>query len=205
MSTTSELIPCTSFTFNDSTYTLAKSTYTLAISDSDEELGSGDVYSETTLRLMSYTVYKYKNFDPRFICKVKFDLCDTVYLGINCNFLSQDIGEFLEATDFRNSILTNYAYDLQRYTEIEPFNKAKLLEMLAPLADTPVKTQGDPQDPLFYLNYIVENVITVSDDDYGGCIVFYSNGIVGTDLNNGNFYADIGEENVNKIYEQLTS
>ena len=152
--------------------------------------------------LLNVHTHKYKNFDPRFICKVKFDTDDKVYLGINYDFIPQNIGEYLSATDLRNSILTRSAYDYRTNRYIHPFNKAKLLELLTPLADTPIIQLPDCGQYLLDIECFIEGVI-VDDYNIDFLIFLTDDGLIEFFIDNVNFYADVGVENINKIYQQL--
>ena len=199
---TTTIAPCSYFILNDTAYTVAMSDYFINIDDSDTEIGSGGMYSDTSDLFISYTAYKHDNFDPRFICKVKFDGSDNVYLGINFSFIPKDLGEYLTATDFRNSFLTVYAYDNNNDRVIDPFNKAKFLELLAPLADTPITRYGDNDKSLF-----IECKLEDVHDIYGYYIYYdiyiSKTGSIEFITDGANFGANIGKENVNNIYQKL--
>ena len=195
-------MPCYEFTYNDTTYTVALPERTAIIDETDIEIDSGTTYSYKTDEPINYTLYKYKNFDPRFICKVKFDTDDKVYLGINYDFIPQNIGEYLSATDLRNSILTRSAYDYRTNRYIQPFNKAKLLELLTPLADTPIIQLPDCGQYLLDIECFIEGVI-VDDYNIDFLIFLTDDGLIEFFIDHVTFYADIGVENINKIYQQL--
>jgi len=199
---TTTIAPCSYFILNDIAYTVAMSDYFINIDDSDTEIGSAGMYSDTSDLFISYTAYKHDNFDPRFICKVKFDGSDNVYLGINFSFIPKDLGEYLTATDFRNSFLTVYAYDNNNDRVIDPFNKAKFLELLAPLADTPITRYGDNDKSLF-----IECKLEDVHDIYGYYIYYdiyiSKTGSIEFITDGANFGANIGKENVNNIYQKL--
>ena len=202
LSSSIHTMPCYEFTYNDTTYTVALPERTAIIDETDIEIDSGTTYSYKTDEPINYTLYKYKNFDPRFICKVKFDTDDKVYLGINYDFIPQNIGEYLSATDLRNSILTRSAYDYRTNRYIQPFNKAKLLELLTPLADTPIIQLPDCGQYLLDIECFIEGVI-VDDYNIDFLIFLTDDGLIEFFIDNVNFYADVGVENINKIYQQL--
>lgn len=139
---------------------------------------------------------------------VKFDSDDKVYLGINEYFVPQDIADFLEATDFRNAVISDDAYDIVKSEVIQSYSKEKLLQALAPFADTPVAVLDTVQNELLELSFEFDDVkASYMNISYNvsGFIVLNENGLLEINSYGISFYADIGEENINKIYKQLTS
>ena len=73
-------------------------------------LHKSGIYDVALGRLTVYTVYAYKDFSPDFLCMVEFDDGET-FLGINWDYVPDNLGEFLDAIDFPDSFNLYYLYD----------------------------------------------------------------------------------------------
>lgn len=201
----SEDAPCASFVYNDTTYTLVQAGRNdLSVSGSDDELYSGSMYSDTTGRFMTYRVYRHKNFDPRFICKVTFSGTDKVYLGMNRDFIPDDLSDFLSATDFRNSILVTRAIDYESDNSSEDVDKTSLVDILRSHGDAASEEGNSEFSSKAILLYEIENVRSMSGSKLTGTLIFTKNGKFRVYMGDRVFFFDVGEEEVKNIYRRLT-
>lgn len=195
--------PCASFVYNDTTYSLVDATYFMYIPGPDEELCADSMYSDTTGRFMTYRVYRHKNYDPRFICMATFSDTDKLYLGINTDFVPDDLSDFLSATDFRNSILLTRIIDYESPNSSENINKTALMDILRSHGDAAAEEDlgGDSKTTVLYE---IENIRSLSGYRLTGTLTFTENGKFRVSMGNQVFFFDIGEDEVKNIYSRIT-
>lgn len=195
--------PCHEFNYNGSTYTLAEAKYPLEITEYDELLYDGTVYSEYDDRTMNAQIYVYDSYDPAFICMIRFTDTDQVYLGVNYDFVPKDIAEFLTATDFRDNVLITFSIDCMNGVFKDDFNKDEFLNILNMNADTAAEVYYDDPKPIGLLPFKLENIVTIYGTEIEGTIYLIDDGRLEVHFQNRYIFFDIGEDNVYRIYNNL--
>lgn len=109
LSTTHTDPPHSKFYYNSTTYTVA-GCENFDTSFTGDLLHRSGIYDVALGRITIYTVYAYKDFSPDFLCMVEFDDGET-FLGINWDYVPDNLGEFLDAIDFPDSFNLYYLYD----------------------------------------------------------------------------------------------
>jgi len=109
LSTTTTKPPHSEFYYNGTTYTVA-GCENFDTSFTGDLLHKSGIYDVALGRLTLYTVYAYKDFSPDFLCMVEFDDGET-FLGINWDYVPDNLGEFLDAIDFPDSFNLYSLYD----------------------------------------------------------------------------------------------
>ena len=161
------------------------------------------MYSDTTGRFMTYRVYRHKNYDPRFICMATFSDTDKLYLGINTDFVPDDLSDFLSATDFRNSILLTRIIDYESPNSSEDVNKTALMDILNSHGDAAAEEDigGDFKTTVLYE---IENTRSLSGYKLTGTLTFTESGKLRVSMGDKAFVFDIGEDEVKNIYGRIT-
>jgi hypothetical protein len=195
--------PCHEFNYNGSTYTLAEAKYPLEITEYDELLYDGTVYSEYDDRTMNAQIYVYDSYDPAFICMIRFTDTDQVYLGVNYDFVPKDIAEFLTATDFRDNVLITFSIDCMNGVFKDDFDKNEFLNILNMNADTAAEVYYDDPKPIGLLPFKFENIVTIYGTEIEGTIYLIDDGRLEVHFQNRYIFFDIGEDNVYRIYNNL--
>jgi hypothetical protein len=197
------------FTINDTIYTRGFSESPLYIDDSDELIGSGSFYSESAERTITYKAYKYRDFDPRFICKVKFSNGE-ITLGINYEFAPENFADMLKAMDFQNSFYFEDVETYKNFAHSDYVNKDVLSELLTThgnlLDNKPVEAPVDDidyDDVAAAIYYNLNDVLDIFHYPLYGYIEILNTGLVRFSVDVYYYYIDVGEENVNNIYQKL--
>jgi hypothetical protein len=203
MSTTTGIVPpCSSFIYNDTTYTLANAS-DLTIDDTDKPLYSGTVYSVAYNKDIVYTVYRYKDIDPRFICKVAFEGIDEVYVGINYQFMPKDNADFLAATDNMSCFVFDDLYDMV-FRDTGPLDQEEFMDILKARPSLPVTDMIDSDTiPIAYTNFSLKGIYTISNKEISGQFYFLDNDLIEFYLSDYpklcQFFIETGESNINII------
>lgn len=120
------------FYYNYVRYTITEWQYEAA-DINGEELSQGRMYVDSVSRYVRYTVYSYADFDPKFLCMVKFEDSDDVYIGVNEKFTAKTVADFINSTK-----ISKYAkhFDMYLYDTDEVYSelpKDKVMEQFTDL------------------------------------------------------------------------
>jgi len=195
--------PCHEFNYNGSTYTLAEAKYPLEITEYDELLYDGTVYSEYDEKTLNAQIFNFEVFDPEFVCMIKFDDTDKIYLGVNYDFTIMDLDDFIYFTNFSNNIRITCAVDSLNGGFKEEVDKNEFLEILMLNADTSAEFYYDDPKPIGLLPFKLENIVTIYGTEITGTIYLIDDGRLKIYFQNRYIFFDIGKDDVYRIYNNI--
>ena len=190
------------FYYNDTLYTLASVKYT-ATGYTGSELARGVTKGLNESGTVAYTVYRYKDYDPRFLCAAKADLADEAYVAINRDFVPNDLADLVTVMKLGSRTEITYAKDLSTDEMLDDVSPSLLADALMSQGSAkPEETaKGDTQLMTFMLK--LDDIPKINFERADGYVDIYKNGLIHFYIDGEHIYFDVSPDGAKSIYNRL--
>ena len=152
---------------------------------------------------VKYTVYRYKDYDPRFLCAAKADLADDAYVAINRDFVPDDLADLVSVMKLGSRTELTYAKDLSTDEMLDDVSPSLLADALISQGSTRPQETASGDTRLMSFNLKLKDIPKINFEEAPGYVDIYNNGLIHFYIDGEHIYFNVGPDGAKSIYKQL--